>query len=760
MNDERLDRLYELLPAIYRIRDTEQGEPLKALLQVVAEQVNLVEDDIQQLYDNWFIETCEDWVVPYLGDLVGYEPAHEAGEPSTGKTQQAQQRNRILIPRREVANTIRYRRRKGSLALLELLAGDIADWPARAVEFYKLLSRTQALNHMYLDRGQTVDIRNGSTLALINTPFDSNAHSVDVHRMNPHDTQGFHNIPSVGVFVWRLRSYSVTETPAFCLESAGPNNFTFSVLGNDSPLYIRPVPESDPTYISEELNLPVPIRRRYFEENKAQIYGEGKSIQVWIGKGRGETMTREPVPLEHIVSADLTDWQYLPRNGKVAVDPMLGRIAFPVRQFPKNGVWVSYHYGFSMEFGGGEYNRDTSQPKEAVIYTVGKTGEFKTLEAALGKWEDASAAHAVIEITDSGVYVEPINIEFKPNQRTLQLRAANRKRPVICLLDWKRDRPDSLSVTGIAKNCFTLDGIIVTGRGMQIVGDIAEVTIRHATLVPGWTIDSDCEPQRSVEPSLEIFSPNVCVKIDHSIVGSIQIDPSIDVSLEANADTVSDVCTDKGTLQAAQQSIGLEARLDPIRICINDSVLDATDSNLEVLGAPGCPVAHACVNIVRSTVFGRIHVHAIELGENTIFMGRIFVARRQKGCLRFCYVTHESRTPRRYRCQPDLVEQSEEVPLNEEAKQKGEFIPKKINHAAITQEHLRVRPIFNSIRYGMPTYCQLAVCCADEIKRGADDEAEMGVFHNLFQPQRMANLSARLDEYLPARMNVGIIVSS
>ena len=52
------DRLYELLPVVHRRRDAEQGYPLKALLRVIAEQVDIVEDDIEQLYDNWFIETC------------------------------------------------------------------------------------------------------------------------------------------------------------------------------------------------------------------------------------------------------------------------------------------------------------------------------------------------------------------------------------------------------------------------------------------------------------------------------------------------------------------------------------------------------------------------------------------------------------------------------------------------------------------------------------------------------------------------------
>src|SRR6476660_7428927 len=128
---QSLDRLYELLPAVYRIRDTEQGYPLRALLQVIAEQVNVVESDIAQLYDNWFIETCEDWVVPYIGNLIGYTPLQDAnvvGNEPAGPA--AQKRNRILIPRKDVASTLSSRRRKGTLALLELLVNNVAGWPA------------------------------------------------------------------------------------------------------------------------------------------------------------------------------------------------------------------------------------------------------------------------------------------------------------------------------------------------------------------------------------------------------------------------------------------------------------------------------------------------------------------------------------------------------------------------------------------------------------------------------------------------------
>lgn len=760
MNTLKEDRLYQMLPTVYRLRDAEQGEPLKALLQVIAEQVNLVEDDINQLYENWFIETCEDWVVPYIGDLIGYEPVHEAGQPSAVDTTAGQQRNKILIPRTEVANTIRYRRKKGTLALLELLANDVAGYPARAVEFYRRLAYTQALNHRRMQRAQTVNLRQDSVLALLDGPFDKLSHTANIRRINSLREPGYHNIPSVGLFVWRIKSYPVTHSPAYCQEGAGPHCFTFSILGNDAPLYLRPQPEEDPTQIADELNLPVPIRRQLLEDQKKQLYGAGKSIQIWTGVGKGKNIKPQPVPLEKIVPADLSDWKYLPRKGTVAVDPELGRIAFPTRQAPKNGVWVSYHYGFSMNLGGGEYDRQLTQPREYTLYRVGKGKAFETINAALDQWRTDNPCHAVIEIADSGVYVEQIVVDFSGSdtpvaqRESLQIRAANYRRPVIRLLDWKTDRPDSFLVIGANKERFALDGVLVTGRGMQVSGDLCELNICHSTLVPGWELDADCVPKRAAEPSLEVFSPDVCVHIEHSILGTIQIDPSMEISLADSPEKEPPNYSEAEALMARCRGISGEARLDPIRVCISDSVVDAVEPEAEAIGAPGCPVAHACLNIVRSTVFGQIQVHAIELGENTLFNGRIIVARRQKGCLRFSYIAPESRTPQRYRCQPDLVI------ADLQKRFEGGEISKAERDRLSDIEGLRVKPQFNSMYYGQPAYCQLADTCAREIREGADDEAEMGVFHNLFQPQRAANLRVRIDEYLPAKMDAGIIFSS
>lgn len=804
------DHLYDLLPAIHRSRDAEQGYPLRALLRVINEQVKVVEDDIAQLYDNWFIETCQDWVAPYIGDLVGYQPVHEAGEPGAVTTPQSRQRNKILIPRREVANTIYYRRRKGTLALLEVLAQEVAGWPARAVEFYKLLGWTQHLNHQRPAQGRTVDLRNGEALDQLDGPFDALAHTVDVRRVA--SQQGRYNIPSVGVFVWRLRSYSVTQAPAYRVDPQS-HCFTFSIAGNDIPLYNRPQPEAEPTHIAEELNLPTPIRRRRFETHKTDYYGERKSLQIWKGKPMSETISkkdgvksilpaqRQLLLPEKIVPANLERWDE-PEDGYVAVDPELGRIAFSQSLKPTNDevVWVTYHYGFSADIGGGEYERPMSQPLHYALYRVGEREQFKTIPAAYDHWKEAYGQwqeayeqrkkdkdeksqeanpfqHAIIEIADNGLYEEELNIVLKQSQ-SLQLRAANRKRPVLGITNELQEW-DTLNIA-IEPGCrFVLDGLYVVGGAVRI-SDIqeeeqaddengiettepqvqadkqpatdtskphiideeierpTEVIIRHSTLVPGWLPECDHHEhlrhdKGSAIPSL-VIEIKANVIIEHSILGAIQV------------------------------GYGLEPA-DPGRLCISDSILDALDADssaLELTPEGQGMIANTLLSITRSTVIGQVQTHAIGLAENCIFDGIITVARSQLGCMRFCYITPGSRTPQRFECQPELAEQEIEAKLrNAYANQKPQEVPTKEEiDAAKRLESERVKPQFISKQYGTPGYCQLVESCAEEITRGAEDESEMGAFHDLYQPQRAANLRARLNEYTPAGMEVGIIYAS
>ena len=66
---ERVE-LLPLLPAVLRSRDIERGEPLRALIELIEEQARVVQEQVSGFYDDLFVETCGDWVVPYIGDLV------------------------------------------------------------------------------------------------------------------------------------------------------------------------------------------------------------------------------------------------------------------------------------------------------------------------------------------------------------------------------------------------------------------------------------------------------------------------------------------------------------------------------------------------------------------------------------------------------------------------------------------------------------------------------------------------------------------
>ena len=728
------DRLFTLLPVVHRQYDEERGHVLRALLAVIGEQVDVVEQDIAHLYRNWFIETCDDWVVPYIAELIGYRPVHDAGEPGDPRTAGALARNRTLVPRREVANTIGYRRRKGTIALLEELANQVAGWPARAVEFYRLLAWTQHLDHLHPGRGNTLDLRNAAALERLEGPFDRAARTVDVRRVNSARTRGHHNIPSIGLFVWRLRAYSVSRTKAEssgwkspggwtqanCAEEYGPNYYTFSVLGNNTPLFARPVPEESPTHIANERNVPTPILRRLFDapdgRASTDYYGATKSLVVWA-PGWPKRGAEQPIPASAVIPANLSQWHYDPPRDYIAIDPETGRIAFPSSQLPRHGVLVYYHYGFSADIGGGEYPRPISQPIETRVYRVGDGGDYKQIRAAFDAWKSdpQAPASAAIEIIDSGVYTEPLDFTLEP-KTTLQVRAASGMRPVIRLLDYMADRPDGFGIRGGEGSRVTFDGLLIAGRGIQVIGpepddgqsgDLCHVAIRHCTLVPGWLLQHDCEPRRPGEPSLQLINTTARITIEHSILGPIEV-------------------------------VSTAARRDPVRISVTDSIWDATSATRTAISGPDDAIAYVQLTVARATVIGRVLAHQVRLAENSIFTARVEVARQQFGCVRFCYVPPGSRTPRRYECQPDKVAGG-------------------LTGAAQAQAEARVRPQFKSTRYGTPAYCQLADGGPPEIARGADDESEMGAFHDLYTPQRTANLRARLDEYTAAGMDAGII---
>jgi hypothetical protein len=723
------DRLYKLLPAVYQQRDFEAGGPLKALLGVISEQVNAVDRDIGRTYQNWFIETCEEWAIPYIGELIGYQVATPASLPDSLATADDRALESVLIPRRDVAATVGFRLRKGTLAILEQLATDLTGWSARAVELDQRWAITQSLKSLRPRRGRIMDLRARRVLERLGGAFDPAGRTV---RLDDHDLPrggAADVLNKVRLYLWRLKVFALDRVPAHCLVANGDRCFTFSALGDDLPLYARPgAALAGAAARPDRAVLPGPITRLELAEERPRghrgrlrtspaYYGAGKSLAVWAPQWAGLDGT-QPVPAHRVIPADLSAWRYEPPPEHIAVDPELGRIAFPPGQLPAGGVWVTYCYAAPAALGAGPYPRRLAYPAGAPVYFVGGSAQYESIGQALGAWRKEAPARAIIEVIDNAIYVETLRVDLAAGQQ-LEIRASSGARPVIKLFDRRGNRPIAFAVAGDAGSALRLDGLVLEGRSIEIEGCLRSFSVRDCTLIAGFTRDADGRPPRSPEPSLSFVDTAVAIRVERSITGAIRV-------IRARPD------------------------LAPSPCLIDTSIVDAQAEAAPAIGGESGRNAGIALTLRRSTILGAVRVHAIVLAENAIFAGEVHAARRQQGCVRCCYVPPGSRTPPRFQCQPDLAERTLDEALERE------HLSAEERSSLFSAMRHRVKPVFTSTRRGAPGYFQLAQRCPREISRGAEDAAEMGVYHDLFVPQREDMLLERIAGSVPLGVAAGI----
>jgi hypothetical protein len=700
------ERLYALLPAIYRLRDLEQGEPLRALIGALAQEFAALEENLAQLYDDQFIETCADWVAPYIGDLIGYRPLHGVAP-------------KISSPRAEVANTIGYRRRKGTALMLEQLASDVTSWPAHAVEFFEQLATTQYMKHIRLHAKATADLRDNRALFLQGGAFNSLAHTAEMRR--PESGAGRYNIPNIGIFLWRLVSLRLTAVPLTPDPGdASGRKFRVNPLGADLQLFRHAQTEDDISHLAEPINVPEPLSVRLMalavratqastvpapDARLDDDYGDGESL-VLLRPGNPPVA----VSVSGVRVCDLRDildpggtvigWNHedsVPA-GTIGIDPERGRVL--LGDAADGPLLATFHYGSVREFGGGEYERvpegDDLAPQRAV-------SGGNPLQPEL----DAIAGGGRLLIGDSLAYAQtPV---FKIDDvlaagapgHTVVVAARNPARPLIAA-------SGEVTLSIGARGRLVIDGLVFSGGALRLAAaaddEPRELVLRDCTLVPGISLHPDGSATSPGAPSLIVENPFAKITLERCITGPLQIIADAEVSL-------SDCIVDAGA---------------------PENVAYAGDGT----GGPG-----GTLTVTECTIVGKLHAKLLQLGSNSIFFARLgaapgetwraplIVERRQEGCVRFSYVPPGSETPRRYRCVPD-------------------------------QDHPSVLPHFTSSRYGDPGYGQLRPATDKAIRQGASDEGEMGVLHALFQPQRETNLRIRLDEYLRFGLHAGVFYAS
>jgi hypothetical protein len=695
------ERLYALLPAVYRVRDEQQGRPLHALLSLIAQELEALEENLEQLYDDQFIETCAEWAAPYVGDLIGYRPLHRVAAA-------------VASPRAEVANTIAYRRRKGTAAMLEQLTRDVTDWPARAVEFFEQLATTQYMNHLRPHAPATADLRSVPRMLQAGGPFNALAHTVEMRR--PESGAGRYNIPNVGLFLWRLQPFRLSDVPLTPDTSdASGRRFRFNPLGADQRLFRRPLTETVISRIAEPANVPEPldlrlmaraVRAAVTDPTVADDYGEDDSVML----ARPDPDPAEPpiaIDVAEICVCDLRDvpggWAHEElansvNQDKICIDPRLGRVLLGANI--SGPILGSFHSGFSRPIGGGEYERS---PSGVSLATQRSAARGELLQPHL----DAIASGGRLVIEDSRTYGQ--TPAFKVDGVTgagargieVVVTARDGARPLLALAG------DTALDVG-ARGSLVLEGLVISGGALRLAaaGDLEPraLTLRDCTLVPGLTLNPDGVAGSPGAASLVVEHAFAKVTLERCITGPLMVVGDAVVVL---ADCMVDAGAPENVAYAGDET-----------------------------GIPG-----GDLTVTECTVIGKLHAKLLPLAQNCIFFARLGEApgetwrapliaqRRQEGCVRFCYVPPGSVAPRPYRCVPDDV-------------------------------HPDVLPHFTSLRYGDPGYGQLRQATDQSIRQGASDEGEIGVMHALYQPQRETNLLIRLDEYLRFGLHAGVFYAS
>ena len=771
--------LYERLPEIYKIKDEEQrtNGQLKAYLALVEEVFGAVHENIEQLYHDLFIETSDEWVIPYIGDLLG--TSHLTGDPWT--------------LRADVADTIALRRRKGTLGAIEQLTFSLTKWGVHSVELRENLVWLQHLNHQRPDeggvppyglpsvdrhtviRGGTVTLRDPAMLSLLNTPFDPFGHTPDV---KPPATRVIrYNLPNLAIFLWRLEDYRVKVSPPVS-RGVAPNP---APVGDDAPFIARfdahplgvPVrlfntyrfyADRRPPVLTELDATPGPIpMARLTSESPAGRPGAYVTVETYT-PGDPSLATLEvadvglqfhlpeppfdPEEVWHFRGANLCAWEEglnAPlRNREVAVDPVIGRIAVGVASAAEGAVLeqdllLTLTYGAVGPVGAHPISR--SAPPEEWLEEPVDFREVNFHENSNGLAEELdniqdSTVPVVIQINDSMIHVLDLDSPLVGGtvdedgghnlrlNRTLIIRAASDQRPIIRLANPLRFRP-----TNVVSTKTDAEEKAEEQKQFDTVMDRLTVRLEGLSLTRGSGFPAD-QPliARAAVHSLEVIGCTLDPGGYEQLDGTpAPVDDDDAVGLREPYGFAS---ADEETAFAQTPEIHVQRSITgPLRIdrgytlYLTDSIIDAGSG---VADDPGDAIAvggatHAIAGygpptqVSGITVFGRTRVESMS-GAGGIWVHALEALNNQTGCIKFSYFSGV-----------------------------GDRLPQ--NHACVKGTDARLR--FTSETFGAPAYGQIARTSDFRIHERGPNNDLMGAFGFLLEAHKWRNLQIRYREFMP-----------
>lgn len=641
------ERLLALLPDIFRVRDAEQAVriaaaqgfpapdplsdtaegPLVTLLAALGQQLDLLEAEVDWLYEDQFIETCADWMVPYLGALVGARIL-EVGDAESA--------------RQQVADTIRNRRAKGTTWALANRTRNIMVAPAEAIEYGAHVVQSYHLDFPGDGRAMTVAI-NGAPGRLLGLPSTIGQHLTELRDMR----EGGRFAPrNVGARVWTRRSIAHAEVvPSPVAGVAG--GYRFDPLGRDIALWSVPRDLSDAERLRSRLlpdQIPGPIPLTAAVDYPEDYYGPGDSILLSIaGNNQG---------LEQICFCDLGDdggpgtWNAHGLAGeldRIRIDPVRGRFLLPGggAGVDPSSIRVRYHFGTALHFGrgtcAGGAQRETAdagsearmralfgtrdrRPLVPIVFSapalIAQNVPPATASTQLEQALDDFGNQPAVRVDFGGTLALPAGTGL-PAGANLELRGGDGVWPTLILAQpWQ--------ITGG-------DGSVLTLRGLRLAGDVVRVLaegLRQLTLI-------DC----TVVPGsggIRIEEAGCKLLALRCILGTIRVAPAVEIDLV-------------------------------------DCLVDSAAADVPAIAALD-DMAGGILWSRRCTILGDARLLAFDEVDDTLFATRpdrtlppppVYARRLQSGCARYSAAPRGSSIPRRYRCFPNENDTRSPAPVFE-----------------------------------------------------------------------------------------------
>jgi hypothetical protein len=612
------------LPPAVRAEPDDVADPVRlldALLVAVDRERQLLAADIDQVWEDLFIESCADWAVPYLGALLGLPPD---------------------ASRLEVAYAVALRRRKGTPAAFEDFAEVLTGWTARAVEGWQVTTWVQRLGHPPPPRPASVNLADRAHQR-IGTPFERARRSVS--------PEGRWSPRTATAMVWPWRGVTLFAVEACPLPAVGPRRFALHPLGLEAPLYLRPTP----LRLTSDADGTAAVPPRTGDETDAPVRATYQVLQALAGPGDivygGNWQLAATHPLAPVagrpeppllaLTAGPTDvpWDKLrfgalpptgptpfpPGPDEVVVDVARGHVEVGTAVAAAGVLRATWHRPVPGSLGALGSNSVTD-PTARIVVTVNPVllpgprvvhtlADAFTAAELLSAASGLSAADSVPGRPDVEIRLEtsdrldaPAALSFTPTLPRWRIVAPGLSTPTVV-------GPIDLDLAGA---CLDLEGFWLSDD-LRLGASLRGVTLTHVTMnPPGGAV-------LAADPSAWALS----LAADHCLLGAIRAD------LAAGHIVLADCVVD-----------GRGARL---RVCGGDPgglVRDAVAAS----GRFGPQVRADSV-----TFAGPVRVEALD-AQDCVFLDGVDVVQQQEGCLRFCYLgpdlTVPPSRPAVYRCGP------------------------------------------------------------------------------------------------------------